>query len=103
MENQNFERFRAGLALVETARNTADIESAKKIAKEGFALIQKASATFMDIPDDWCGTGPKPWPWPWGEKGPFGPGPDPIPDFLSREEVFGRLASIKKNIRHLSN
>jgi hypothetical protein len=93
MVNIGLEQFKAGLQLAEVARLTKDLAQAKKITKQAFQLINSGSKSIMELPDDWCGTGPHPWPWPiprpnWRE----------IETQLSQAEVLGHLATIQKNI-----
>jgi hypothetical protein len=95
--DQLFEQFRAGLVLTETARFTTDKKLAVVLAKQGFALVQSAAAAISDIPEDWCGTGPK-GPWRGPRRLDFGDATtNPILE-LKNIEVLGILENMKGNI-----
>lgn len=59
------ENLKKGIAMAEIARITGDKQTAKLITIEAMNLINSASKTFMDVPENWCPTPPVPWPWPW--------------------------------------
>ncbi len=69
MENKNsneaFEQFKAGLAMIELARFTADKKLATQLTKEGMSKVGGAAKSYSDDPDWWCGTPPIPWRGPW--------------------------------------
>jgi hypothetical protein len=65
MINNSIENLKKGIAMAEIARITSDKQAAKLITIEAMNLINIASKSFLDDPDNWCPTPPIPWPWPW--------------------------------------